>query len=256
MSKDEKYIMSSLDNALKVLDLLSKNKKLRIIDISKALKLNKSSVFKILYTLEKKKYVHKYEDGKYALGIKFAHYGSIVLENYNVLSIVRPYLQKLRDKHNETVHLGMVDENLNLIFMAKELSNASIQMNSKVGSSLPFHATATGKVIIASKLNKEMKNILKSYNFIKYTENTITDYESLIKVLEKIKEQGYGEDLEENERGLICYAVPIKDLTGETIAAISFSGPLYRMEDNKEELIKSLKEATKEISNNLGYIQK
>ena len=255
MSKDDKYIMSSLDNALKVLDLLSKNKELRIIDISNALKINKSSVFKMLYTLERRKYVHKLDNGKYTLGIKFAHYGSIVLDNYNVLKIVRPYLQKLRDEHNETAHLGMLDEDLNLIFMAKEASNASIQMNSRVGSSLPFHVTATGKVIVADNLDEDMMNRLKSYDFIRYTEKSITDYKNLIEALSKIKEQGYGEDLEENEIGLICYAVPIKNITGKTIAAISFSGPVYRVEDKKDILIGSLKKAAKEISGALGYCE-
>ena len=67
-----------------------------VAEISKELNLGKASVFRMLYTLEKKDYIHKTSDAKYKLGIKFAHYGTIVLERQNVLSVIKPYLQKLR----------------------------------------------------------------------------------------------------------------------------------------------------------------
>lgn len=255
MDKKDKYLMSSLYNSLELLDLLSEKRQLRVIDISRALNLSKASVFKMLYTLEKKKYVLKLQNGKYALGIKFAHYGSIALETHNIFSIIKPYLRELRDKHNETTHLGILDDDLYLIFMAKEPSTASVHMISSVGARVPFHATAMGKVIAANHLDENMLNKLKSYKFIKYTENSITDYDSIIEKLLSIKEQGYGEDIEENEIGLICYAAPVKDITGDTIAAISISGPTYRMLDNRNKLIESIIKTAKEVSYAMGYIK-
>lgn len=254
MEKD-KYLMSSVFNTLEVLDLLSKYDELGVAEISKILNMGKASVFRMLYTLEKKDYVHKTSDAKYKLGIKFAQYGSIVLDKQNIFTLIKPFLQKLRDKYNETTHLGILDDDLNVIFMAKESSKASIQMTSRVGLKLPFYATAMGKVLVANKLNDEMKEKIKCYNLVRFTDNTITTYDELIELLKQIKDQEYAEDLEESEDGLICYAVPIKDITGDTVASISISGPSVRMIDNKENLLVSLKETANEVSTAMGYIK-
>ncbi len=251
--KDEKYLMTSLSKSLEILDLLSKHNELRAIDISKALNINKASTFKMLYTLEKNKYINKTDNGKYELGLKFIIYGSIASEKYNVTTIARPFLQELRDKCNETVHLAVLDNELNVIFLAKETSNASVHMTSRVGVRMPFYLTALGKVLVAYNLDDKMIEKLKSYNLKGATDNTITDYYSLIDRLRKTKEQGYGEDIEENEVGLISYSAPVNNVHGETIAAISISGPSYRVKNNKESIINSIKSTAEKISKSIGY---
>lgn len=163
----DKYLMSSVYNTLEVLDFLSFHEEVGVAEISKALGLGKASVFRMLYTLGKKDYVYKTSDAKYRLGMKFAHYGTIVLDKLDLVSIVKPYLMELRDKHNETVHLGILDEDLNVIFIAKESSTSTIQMTSRIGSKMPFHATATGKVLLAHKLDEEMKKKIYSHNLKK-----------------------------------------------------------------------------------------
>ncbi|MGD9568747.1 MAG: IclR family transcriptional regulator [Sedimentibacter sp.] len=254
MNNDDKYLMSSVYNTLQILDFLSMHDELGVSEISKATGIGKASVFKMLYTLEKLDYVHKTTESKYKLGIKFAHYGSIVLEKQNIYRLIRPYLKKLRDKHNETTHLGILDENdLHVIFMVKEVSTYTVQMASRVGYRLPFYATAMGKILIASKLDENMMERLKTFKYTSFTEHTITDYNVLLEQLELISEQNYSEDAEESEYGLVCYAVPIKDLTGQTIAAISMSGTYVRMQNNREAIINSLKETAFEVSTLLGY---
>ncbi|NYB75846.1 IclR family transcriptional regulator [Sedimentibacter hydroxybenzoicus DSM 7310] len=253
INDDDKYLMSSVNNTLEILDLLSLHDELGVSEISKATNFGKASVFRMLYTLEKKGFVHKTSDSKYKLGIKFAHFGAIVLEKQNIFTLIRPFLQKLRDKHNETTHLGILDSDLNVIFMVKEASNNTIQMASRVGYKLPFYATAMGKVLVASKLSEELEERLKNYDYNQFTEHTITNHEKLIEMLKLVEQQGYSEDDEESEYGLVCFAAPIKDLTGQTIAAISISGTYMRMNNNKEELIKSIKETAYEVSASLGY---
>lgn len=252
MGKD-KYLMSSLYNALKILDLLSEHDELGVTEISKTLDIGKASVFKMLYTFEKKKYVTKTQNSKYKLGVRFVDYGSIILERQNILELAKPFIQTLRDEHNETTHLGVLGEDLNIVFMLKEASTASIQMASRVGSIMPFYATASGKVLVAHNLDEETKNKISSYDFTQFTKNTITDYEELNDQFKQIKEQGYGEDLEEYELGLTCYAAPVKDASGNAVAAISVSGPTRRMERNKEQLIESLKKTASKLSKTLGY---
>ncbi|MGB4438943.1 MAG: IclR family transcriptional regulator [Sedimentibacter sp.] len=253
IGKEDKYLMTSVNKTLEILDLLSVRNGLRAVDIGNALNINKASIFKMLYTLEKNKYINKTKNGEYVLGLKFAHYGTIALDSHNILDIVIPYLQELRDKHNETTHLGMLDDDLNVVFAVRESSKASIQMISKVGARTPFYVTAMGKVLVAFNFDEKMEKKVREYKLIRFTNNTITDYDSLIKKLNEIKEQGYGEDMEENEEGLVCYAAPVKDIKGDVIAAISISGPAYRMKANKECLIDSIKETAQKVSAALGY---
>ncbi len=254
MEKD-KYLLSSVSNTLDVLDYLSENKEATLSDISKDLNLGKTSVFRMLYTLEKKQFIEKTIDTKYKLGIKFAHYGAKVIDRQNNLTIIRPYLDKLRDEYNETVHLAVLDSDYNITVIDKAQSNFAIQMTSKIGGKLPGYASSMGKTLLAEMLNDQMKEKIRSFEFEKYTENTFTDPEDFIKELEKILDQGYGEDLEESEMGLVCYSAPIRDYSGEANAAISFSGPKLRMQENKKELVKAIKKAASEISEKLGYIE-
>jgi len=250
---NDKYLLSSVYNTLEILDLLSKHEELGVADISKELNMGRASIFRMLYTLEKKGFVHKTSNAKYKLGIKFAHYGSIVLERINDFSIAKPFLQRLRDEHNLTTHLAILDDDYNIIFMAKELSKATIQMTSKVGAKLPAYCTGTGKVLLASRLDSELEEKIKSFELKRLTAETITDSNKLIEELNRIKEKGYGADLEESEIGLTCFAAPVKDITGKVIAAISISGASKVMVQNKEALVGSLKETASEISKAMGY---
>lgn len=251
--KDKKYLLSSVYNTLEVLDLLSQHNELGVAEISKTMGIGKSSVFRMLYTLEKKDFVHKTSNAKYKLSIKFAHYGSIVLDNLNVISLVNPYLKKLVEEHNETTHLGVLDDDLDVIFIAKESSTSTIQMTSRIGKKMPFYATATGKILLAYNLDVELEKKIRTHELIRFTDSTITKYDEFIRALKETKEKGYAMDLEESEYGLTCYAVPVMDINGKVVAGISMSGPTVRMDKNKENLLDSLKKTSYEVSRALGY---
>lgn len=253
--KDKKYLLSSVYNSLEVLDLLSQHDELGVAEISKTMGIGKSSVFRMLYTLERKGFVHKASNAKYKLSVKFAHYGSIVLDNLNVISLVNPYLKKLVQEHNETAHLGVLDDGLDVIFIAKVSSTSTIQMASRIGKKMPFYATATGKILLAYNLDVELEKKIKTHELIRFTDNTITNHDEFIRTLRETKERGYAMDLEESEYGLTCYAIPVMDINGKVIAGISMSGPTVRMDKYKEDLLNSLKKTSYEVSNALGYKQ-
>lgn len=249
---EDRYLLKSVYNTLELLDLLSENKELGATEISKALDMGKATVFRMLYTLEKKEYVTKTKLAKYKLGIKFANYGGIVLERLDIIALVKPYLEKLRDKHNETTHMAILDNDYNIIFMAKELSNSTIQMNSRIGGKMPPYCTATGKVLLAQLDCEELNNAIKTFDFKDSTEAGVKNRDELYKEIEKIRKMGYAENHEESEAGLTCFAAPLKDITGKSLVAISISGPTGRMLKNREALIKSVVETAADISKALG----
>ncbi len=252
MEMDDRYLLQSVFNSLKILDLLSVEDELGVTEISKKLNLGKATVFRILYTLEKKEYITKTEQSKYKLGIKFVNYGSIVLDRIDIISIVKPFLEKLRDKHNETTHMAVLNDDYNIIFMAKELSTSTIQMNSRIGGMMPAYCTAMGKALLAQLSDEELHQAIKTFDFKKSTAAGIKTSEELYKEIERIRLNGYSENLEESEAGLTCFAASIKEVKGKYLSAISISGPTGRMLKNKAFLIKSVIKTASEISKVLG----
>lgn len=133
MEKD-KYLMSSLSNALQILDVLHDQKELGVAELNKILGFGKTSIFKMLYTLEKGRFVQKLDNSKYRLGLKFVNYGAKILKGQNLVVIARPLMEQLRDKHNETVNLAILSDNHKIIFLGQTQSKSSLVMNSTVGS--------------------------------------------------------------------------------------------------------------------------
>lgn len=249
---NQKYILNSVDNTLKLIDLLSENEEMGVAEISRTMDLGKATIFRILATLENREFVNKTHDAKYSLGTKFAHYGRIVLDRQNLIKIVRPYLEQLKKMHNETTHMSVLSDDYKIIVMEKIHADSSIQMGSRIGAKMPAYATA-GKLLLAYLKQEEKEYYLNHVEFKKFTENTIMDKAELETELIKIREQGFSEDREENEIGLVCFATPIIDIKGNAVAAISMSGPSVRMRQKRNKIIKALRESAKQISITIGY---
>lgn len=248
------YILSSVSHALQIMDLLSKHERLGVAEINKILGLGKTSVFRILYTLEAGGYVIKNEDAKYELSIKFSQYGSLVISRQNLIMIARPHLLRLRDFCGQTVHIAVLGADGKSTFIYKESSNSTFQMSSTVGFSTDAYITATGKMLLSQLSESERMRLAYRYDYKSLTEHTIKNAEELLEKLGEIRLMGHSEDNEESEFGLTCYAAPIFDISQKCIAAVSISGATYRMQNSKEPFIRELKSMATQLSRELGYM--
>jgi DNA-binding IclR family transcriptional regulator len=123
-----------------------------------------------------------------------------------------------------------------------------------MGMRLPAHVTSVGKTLLANLTEKELNNYFTTTKELKkYTKNTITDIENLKEYLKQVREQGYALDNEEVEEGLVCVAAPIFDLNKRAIAAISISGPEFRMKPDFQKYIPHAKDTAAAISRQIGY---
>ncbi|MFZ7131120.1 MAG: IclR family transcriptional regulator [Eubacteriales bacterium] len=252
MDKDP-YMLSSVSHALEILDHLSENNEAGVAEISKNLNMGKASVFRLLYTLVAKDFVYKTSNSKYRLSTKFVHYGSLVLERQDLLVYAKPFLKSLRDLHNETTHCGILDDDNNVIFIDKELSDSSIQMSSRIGLKMPAYCTGNGKVLLSGLPDEELEERISNFTFNRKTDNTITNAYDLRKEIERVRISGFGQDCEECEIGLVCFAAPIRNIYGSIVASISISGPTGRMMQNRNQLIESVKNTANEISKTMGH---
>lgn len=249
----ESPLLQSVDNVLRLIEKLQQNGPMGITELSRDLRLGKSTVHRLLSTLENRNYVKQdTENSKYMLALKWISVGSSVLQQQNLLQIIHPYLKQLSEKYNETAYLSVLNGE-QMTFVDKVLSKNAIIMDMSLGSSLQPYCSAGGKVLLSYQSPEFITKFLKNLVFNKHTKNTIADNASLQNELQKVRRQGYAVDNEEYEIGLVCFAAPIRRYSGEIIASISLSGPAARMEKRKDELIAGVMQTAAEISQILGY---
>lgn len=250
-------MVKSVSRALDIITMLSLKKGgLGVTEIANNIDINKSSVYRILSTLVQYGYVEQDEEtGRYKLGYKFLEISSKLLESIDLRGEARPFLQELESETNEVIHLVVYDQG-EVVYIEKLEGNETLRMHSKVGKRAPMHCTSVGKAILAQLPDNVIEGIIERKGMPVHTIHTITDKEVLMKELEQVRVRGYALDLEENEIGITCIAVPIFDHTGNVVSAVSISGPTLRMtEERLEQLHKRMITIGKQISERLGYSQ-
>ena len=248
-------IIQSLDRALRILDLFDEyDRELKITDISERMALHKSTVHSLLKTLQKHHYIDQNpENGKYRLGLKLFERGSFVIQSLDLRTMAKEHLLELSKKTGHTVHLVILDGKEG-VYIDKVESPAATIIYSRIGRRVPIHSSGVGKALVAFKNEAELEKILDGYEFTKQTPNTITDREAFLAEIKQIQEKGYAIDNEENEPGVCCVAIPIKNHTGQVVAAISSSTTAAQFtEDVLLKMVELLKETAEAVSKKLGY---
>jgi len=223
------YPIKVLDKSLSVLELLlQKDSAMNMTELSEKLELYPSTIHRILDTLRHWGYVEQDpHTHKYQLGLKALELGMAKLHQMDLVREATPYLKELVNQCNETVHLGVLEEG-EVLYLAKEESSQTIRMCSYVGKRAPLHCTALGKVLLACLPEGERKKILGKRELPRLTDKTITN--KMEKELNEVKKQGVALDRGENEKDVRCIVAPIRDYQGKIIAAVSISGPAFRID--------------------------
>ncbi|MBC7190435.1 IclR family transcriptional regulator [Candidatus Aerophobetes bacterium] len=252
--EDPKYPLKTLSKSLLILETLAQpHSPTGIGELSRKLGISRSTVHRILDTLRSRGYVEKDPSTlKYRLGSKILELAMAKLEDIELIKEASLYLKELLKQCNETVHLAVLDRG-EVLYLDKKESAQAIRIVSRVGGRLPAHCTGLGKVLLAYSDRQTVKEIIKEKGLHRFTKNTITNEAELIRELDKIREQGFAEDNEEIEEGLCCIAAPVRDHSGKVIAAISVSGPKFRMVNKYKECKEAVIRTAEKISMQLGY---
>jgi len=263
MSEDSNTanLVQSVERAIDILDCLAEYPKgCGIGELSKNLGLSKSTIHRIITTLKYKKYVTQNKDNdKYQLDIKVLTLSSSVTNSMDLINIARPYIHEFANKVDEVIHLCIPDDLFsNIIYVDKvssENTSRTITMSSSIGKKAPIYCTASGKLLLSQYSDEKIRQLLKDTEFIKYTENTITDINVFIEEIHTIRKNLHAIDNIEYDTGVICIAVPIFDRTNKIIAAISLSSvTLFNSLDDLLKYKKDFMTIAKNISKVMGYI--
>ncbi len=249
-------MVKSVSRALDIINLVSiKKGGLGVTEIANQMDINKSSVYRILSTLVQYGYIEQDKETEwYKLGYQFLEVSSRLLESLDLRNEAKPFLQELEKETNEVIHLVVYDRG-EVVYIEKLDGNEALRMHSKVGKRAPMHCTSVGKAILAHLPIEIVQEIIERKGLPIHTDKTITDKNVFIDELAEVKKKGYALDLQENEYGITCIAVPIFDHLGKVEAAVSISGPTIRMTDARlVELQPRVIEIGKRISARLGFI--
>lgn len=246
--------LQSVDNALQILNILvEEGPELGVSELSRKLGLGKSTIHRLLSTLEGRNFVVQNPmTGKYKPGMRIVNLGAEVLRQINVIQEAHSHLEELSRRTGETTHLCLYNKG-EITFVDKVVGNNPALMTSIIGIRKKAYCTGSGKVLVAFLPEIEREKYLRDIELCRYTPYTITSVGKLREVLEQIRQQGYGEDQQESEEGLVCFSAPVWSGKGEVIASISVSGAASRMNQRKEELIAHVKEIGNKISAACGW---
>lgn len=256
MTNDEpNYPVQAVARALSILEtLLHHPSPISITQLSQQLGLYPSSVHRMVDTLKYWGYVEQVPyTQEYTLGIKVVELGMAKLHNLNVFTETAPFLKQISDQFDETVNLAVLDQG-EVVYLDKVESSRIVKAVLNPGRRAPFHCTAIGKVLMAFQPKQLRAKILAEKPLIGYNQNTITDPVILEHEFVNIRENGYALDNGEHIEEVNCVAVPLYDLHGKVIAAISISAPTFRMNaKKKQDMITFSKKKAMEISRRMGY---
>jgi DNA-binding IclR family transcriptional regulator len=227
--KPKRMRLSSVANAIRLTKAFSEQEyEMGISALASRLGLAKSTVHRLATTLvEYDMLEQNKETGKYRLGLAFFELGTLVRRKMDVTTEAQGEIHALADSSGETVQLAILDH-LTVLYIRIRESRQAIRLSSGLGSRAPAHCTGVGKALLAFQSAEVVQQVIDN-GLKRYTENTIVEPDKLRAELASIRARGYAIDDEEIEIGLRCVAAPIRDHSGQVVAAISVAAPVQRM---------------------------
>jgi DNA-binding IclR family transcriptional regulator len=247
--------INSITRAISILECFAYGKKeWNILELAKELSLPPSTMHRQLATLVKHGYLRQGTgDKRYKIGNNLIALASAIMSKNDLRRLSMPEIRKLSEDVGETVHLCQL-EGFNMYYVDKVESSHSVSCTSQIGARIPAHTAAAGKALLSGLTDAEIDRYCDALTqFPVFTKNTIREAETLRKAIEAIRRDGYALDDEEREEGLSCTAAPIKDIDGKILAAVSISGPSFRIKPQIRRYIDKINQCAKNISRLMGF---
>lgn len=251
--RPDKYFSKVIGKALDIIAILrSSSEPLSLNELTLRLELAKSSVFRILHTLEVSGYVERDSAGRYSVAADLRDWAPGRLR-VSLVDATMPALRELSREFCETVTLAMHFEN-RIEVVATVESPHLIRMGNTVGRIVPPHASSLGKAITAFQREDVRDRLIRGYGIHRFTDHTITDEMELKREFERVRSRGYSTDAEESVLEGMCFGAPILTVHGEALAAISVSSPKMRMRDEQlqKRVVAALRRAADGVSHALA----
>lgn len=254
---EAKYTLETLLRGLNILSLYTRETPaLTLTEITKATNLNKTTVYRILTTLENTGYlIRDSETKRYRPGLKVLQLGFASISSLEVRQVARIYLKQLSEQVGETVSLSVLD-GPDIIYVDRVRNQGIVGVVLGMGSRLPAHCASMGKAMLAHLPPDELRQYLDQVNPEPCTQKSLVERQALEMELDLVRKQGYATNDEELEIGLRAVAAPIWDNSDRAVAAVNITGSVSSVSQERlvGELAESVRQTAAQISQALGYM--
>lgn len=252
---DDRYWMRSIERANLVVNLIANEPgKHRLIDISKSLNINKSSIFSMLSTLEFLGWVIKEKGNTYILGPTLGAYATAYSRNFNILESFNMEAEKTLKKLDENILLGVLN-GTNVLCLGAQEKNSIVRIATDVGMQFPAHATSFGKIQLIQYSYNELMELYNDKKIEQKTPNTIKTIDELWKQLESARIAGYIIDDQEYLQGCFSIAAPVYNHKNVLICGVSCTMLENSWNEKKEQATHEIVDLAKRLSELAGYTQ-
>ena len=238
---------------MQVVELLTAQGPMDFPKMTAELGIPKSSLYGLLLTMTAGGFLDLDENTRnYRLGIRIWEAGQAYDRHRDLVRSARPILRDIRDELNETAQLAVLD-GIENVYVAKVDANQALVLVSHVGSRLPAYTTGLGKALLSGLTDQEVSERYEGVVLTSFTTETITDLPALLDNLSVARRRGYATDSGEYTPGVFCVASPVRDATGEVVAALSVSVPSVRVDATmRARMIKAVRAGAQTLSARLG----
>ena len=245
----------SLVRALSLLNRIAEAPEggMSLTELAQQAGLPSSTAHRLLTTLEQERYVRFDNESRlWSVGVQAFMTGCTFTKTRSLVALARPHMRALMEECGETVNLAIEDDGM-AVYLAQVECRQMMRAFARPGSRVPLHCSAGGKTILMSCSDKALSRILHRHGMPRLTVKTIITPALLRADLERVRAAGHALDDEEHAIGLRCLAAPIYNENGEVIAAVSASGPMARMTDERLASVAALVAgAARSISQDIG----
>ena len=242
----------SLERGLTIIEVLANSQRgQNLSELTRSLHLPKSSIHRLLLTLELRGYLYRNEQtGRYNFGLKLFNLASMALGRTKLREQAGPVLHALMQKTGLTIHMAILEQNQ--AFLIEKIEPPGLpRLGTWIGRSMDLHCTGVGKALLAHLREEEIQRLIRN-GLPRYNDNTIVSAKKLKEELARIRQVGYALDDEEETIGLRCIGTPILDSESKAVAAISIAGTTAQINpDNISSLALKLRQSSSEISRRL-----
>jgi len=253
--KPSATVVPAVDRAIDLLQALVRaGKPATLSELSEMTATSRSTAFNTLATLHAHGFVEKDARFKtYRLGLALFELGNAYIHQVNLIPAFTECARQLVAECSETVKLVMRD-GTDVVYLATQEAPHSVRLVALVGTRLPAHVTAVGKVLLAHLSDTELERLYAGYEFATRTPHTIQNLPALQAQIHFARIYGYAYDQEESALGVNCVAAPIYDHSNEAIAAMSIGVPTHRLRENRmAELTERITHYARQLSLTMGW---
>lgn len=239
--------------ALQLLEFFTVDRpSLSLSELTKAIGLPKSNVYRLVMTLEAAGYVRRVPGGtSYSLGLKLYELGSRAIANFDLRTEARPYLIKLKDLTGETAHLAILD-GVDVVYLDKADSANPIRAYTHLGGRSPAYAVATGLALLAFQPESRIQAVIDA-GLKRFTETTITHPDVLRERFADIRERRVAVNMGGWNAQVLGISSPVISQNGEALAAIGISMPVaFAVPNRVQEVENYVITVADELSRHIG----